>query len=207
MMEVDQIPEAFTEERRAQLGEELPMSVTIKLSPTLAAFLYSRALTADRDYEWVARQLLELWAEKQLEVAQGLMAAIGERDLAVEKPATPARKKPEREYRDELAAAIEAHGMRCQTEFNTGAGVADIAVFADGLTKPVAIVEVKLVLNSWREVHHASGQATAYAKAAGARLWFVTAPRMDPRLLSAKVLPIAEAAAAVSAAVAAKVTA
>lgn len=194
----DGIPEVFRAERQREIGEALPTQITIDVSPGLAVILRAQAISNDRAVEYVARRQLELWAEKAIREAQRLAQLIHERgiELSALGPNAPREERvSEADYKRQLAASIEVLGFRVVTELDTGAGDADIAVYRDGTTEPVGIIEVKVSLAKWRDCHHATGQAQAYAKAAGAPLWWVVAADIEPRLLSAQVLLLDEAAA------------
>lgn len=180
------IPEVMLQERSALIGEALPEQVTIKLSKPLAVLLLTQAELYDRDVEYIARQVLELWSEEFIKTTLTVYSEL--EALKLEKP-EPKKRRNEHYYKCELAASLRSAGLNIRTEFHTGNGDADIAVMGPDNKAVLAIVEVKLSLKNWRECHQATGQAKAYAEATGAPTWFVVAPNIDDdRLVSASVL-------------------
>ena len=181
MRDLTRIPEVMLQERSESLGDALPQTVTVKLSKQLATYLVTQAEVYDRDIEYIARQMLEMWAEDWVKTTLAVYESLQAGKAAgAEQP----KKRNEHYYKCELAAALRLSGLNIRTEYHTGSGDADIAVMSANGKDVRAIVEVKLALRNWRECHQATGQAKAYAEATGAVDWFVVAPSIeDERLL------------------------
>lgn len=197
MIDLNATPEVFIEEREKELGEELPTQITIQVSKLLAVLLRSEAIANDRSLEYVARRILELWAEQRRNAvfeAKELLEKLGSVPTT---KASRAARRSEYEIRNDLATQLSNLGFVVSCEVNTGAGNADIVLRrADG-DAPLAVIEVKVEIASWRECHQATGQATAYAKALKCKQWFVTAPSIDKRLLKDRVIMLDDAAATI----------
>lgn len=173
----------LTEEQRAQVDALERVSITIELPKVVSIYLAWEAFSDDRTPEYIATKLLRKIAEKHFDDAIALDKAL----RAIEAGESPRSHKDrtEREFEGDLATAIRQRGFTVDTQVNTGAGVADIVIYGDYQPrKALGVVEVKLEFSGWREAHRAFGQAQAYAAALGTRRCWVTAPRVDARLLT-----------------------
>jgi hypothetical protein len=155
--------------RPVEIESYTPRStLTLPLSDAASRALFVEAEMEGLPIEVVAGRLLDVWARRQFGVAAALTRAL-------ESPVVNDR-VTEKDLERRLAQLLAAAGIPATCQVDTGAGIAD-------LVTPHAVVEVKLRITSWRELHQACGQAQAYCDALGASVCIVTADFIAPKLL------------------------